>query len=92
MHGRTSSLRCARSSEPCDYDDGVVRVRFSADHEVDDLQGDIATLNNEVSELESDSVNREEFAEKCFKAGNPELWIGKSEMQAWLNFRMEIRL
>ena len=38
MQGRTSSLSCARSSEPCDYDDGVVRVRFSADHKVGDLQ------------------------------------------------------
>ncbi|MCH8840562.1 MAG: glutamate synthase [Planctomycetes bacterium] len=38
MHGRTSSLSCERSGEPCDYDDGVVRVRFSADHEVDRVQ------------------------------------------------------
>jgi len=38
MHGRTSSLSCERSGEPCDYDDGVVRVRFSADHEVGNVQ------------------------------------------------------
>ncbi len=38
MHGRTSSLSCERSGEPCDYDDRVVRVRFSADHEVDGVQ------------------------------------------------------
>ena len=38
MHGRTSSLSCERSGEPCDYDDGMVRVRFSAEHEVDSVQ------------------------------------------------------
>ncbi len=38
MHGRMSSLSCERSGEPCDYDDGVVRVRFSADHKVDRVQ------------------------------------------------------
>ncbi len=38
MHGRTSSLSCERSGEPCNYDDGVVRVRFSAEHEVDRVQ------------------------------------------------------
>ena len=38
MHGRTSSLSCERSGEPCDYDDGVVRVRFTAEHEVDSVK------------------------------------------------------
>ena len=38
MHGRTSSLSCERSGDRRDYDDGVVRIRFSADHEVDSVQ------------------------------------------------------
>lgn len=55
---------------------------------IDELKESNSELKTEVQDLEDVSINLEEYAKKCFDAGNPENWQGKTAMQSWLNFKV----